>query len=489
MIWNFKLRNCFVAILAICCLISCEKDEIQIVTEESIFPEITGRVISAKDLASKPIVYSRLMDYLQKPVAKSSSGIELDTSYIKVMETDRYTSFTFKIKQDSMERQHVLRNFMLTMVNDTIQIQHLVDYSVLSDGSLDMNNIQMKRLVGEELLNLWQPKCGGTTVRFESYMSCFMSPCSSRYGHTDPSECDFANSSYVGSGIPPTEVCIELWREVSIREPRCIDSGPSSTAGGEGDGSNGPGGSGTAADTDEQPDEDDDILIGMDPNDGPDKEVIEKDCINVGEKFGEPKLKAELDKLKQNTRLNHETGIDFQSNGEVKNLEVNGRNRVTFIPNLQSLIAGHVHVNQMIVGDKLETQIPIFSPADFNNYLLWLKYAKNSGIDIYSIIPFLIIETRDIRGNPTGNYETLVIKYNGRVEDLPNAYPYTPDQVKKYAKRVPKSLKRNFLKFLKNESNTNLDKFNFYKIDNQGEVSEFYLDDENILKSKKCYEN
>jgi|GEM_PF-2287597 len=235
MIWNFNLRNCFVAILAMCCLISCEKDEIEPIKEESIFPKIRGRVITPKDMKSDPLAYDRLMKYLTKSVAKSSNGIELDTNYIKVIDTDQYSSYTFKIKQDSLERTQVLRNFMLTVVNDTTQIQHLVDYTILNDGSLDMENIHLKRLYGDDLLNLSQPKCGGTSTTWYSYQDCYSVPC---IGTGDDKHQYGEACQLDGQAGAPQLVCNTRWASFTVDEPPCatIDAGDSGGGGGGSDG-------------------------------------------------------------------------------------------------------------------------------------------------------------------------------------------------------------------------------------------------------------
>ncbi len=235
MIRNFKFKGFLFAFFVICCLISCEKDVIEPIQEESIFPKISGRIVTPSKMQNDPLAYDRLMDYLQKPVAKSSQGIELDTTFIKTIDTDSYSSYTFNIKQDSIERKSVLRNFMLTVVNDTIQIQHLIDYPVLSNGRLDMDNITMRRLYGDQLLNVMQPKCGGTNTIWYSYQEAYPYNCggASGSGAHGPGDdrCKADPDDKGGYGT------ITRWGSFTVNEPPCatIDAG-SGPRGGGGDG-------------------------------------------------------------------------------------------------------------------------------------------------------------------------------------------------------------------------------------------------------------
>jgi len=224
MILNLTRRFNFIFLLAVLCLVSCEKDEFDQVEKELVFPKLSGRIITPKEMTNDPAAYDGLMKYLSQPVAKSHSGIELDTTHINVIDTDQYTSYTFKIKQDSLERQYLLKNFMLTVVNDTTLIQHLIEYPVLGDGSINMEGSQWQRLYGDDLLDVSLPKCGGTTTVWYSYQSCYSIPCigegDDKHEYGEPCQLD-------GRFGAPQLRCVTRWGSMIVNEEPCasIDNG------------------------------------------------------------------------------------------------------------------------------------------------------------------------------------------------------------------------------------------------------------------------
>ena len=502
MIWNFKLCNCFVTILAICCLISCEKDEIEPIQEESIFPKISGRVITPKDMKSDPLAYHRLMGYITKPIAKSSSGIELDTTYIKVIDTDKYSSYTFKIKQDSIERTKVLRNFMLTTVSDTIQIQHLVDYAVLSDGSIDMDNIQMKRLYGDELLSLALPKCssgGGST--FESYQSCYTTSCIGT--GSDNHEFGDSTCSLWGKEGGATLSCATRWREIPVDEPVCetIDAGDS---GGGGGGGNPGGGS----------NDDDVIIVPVDPN-NPDNPCGNNSisdgsggCFDGSDDPTDPILKdptqAYIDALlandvfKSNVReleravsLKRETGFAFLTRDRdrfiAENVELTpvGYRSPDSLPNqisipftFRSKVIVHVHYKSRPITPTLdEVPIPMFSPqdiAEFNKNLISVyEDLQNQGLDPLAILQELNQYSIMVI-TAGGNY---MIRWNGLGENLVDVTIPNPDSGNLEDEKLYQRIDAFHRESVGKDPESGIEPFlNFLSAGNQYEVHKFDLD-------------
>ncbi|GAK74671.1 hypothetical protein [Nonlabens ulvanivorans] len=111
---------------------SCEKDDV--ITQEEkdfMFPKLSGSVITVDQLLKNPDLKDKVLALSKGSINKSGvTGIQIDTSRIEVMESSDFTTYTFQIVQDSIEKQSILKNYMLTIVNDTLQVQHLVSYPV-----------------------------------------------------------------------------------------------------------------------------------------------------------------------------------------------------------------------------------------------------------------------------------------------------------------------------------------------------------------------
>jgi len=488
MIWNFKLRNYFVAILAMFCLISCEKDNVEPLHEESLFPEIKGRVISVKDLVDKPIIYNRLVEYLQKPVAKSSLGIELDTTYIKVMETNRYTSYIFKIQQDSIERNQVLRNFMLTYVNDTTQIQHLVNYLVLPDGSFDMDNIQLQRLYGDDLLdtNPFTAKCSAPETIWYSYQECYTIE-----GH----DCTCPE------GSSPDEIrCVTRWASIDVEATTCIGSGD---AGGLGNPQNNGTGQGTGGDSqsndddsydDDDPGDDqtaDDILIGFDPNEGGGLVLVDPNLERVKEIISDLKFKETIKNLELSLGGSRELGFSYRPGIDGFN-ETPYRGTTDKPTQILILIgeetegAAHIHLRKIfrrsidvITGNEIitpETPIPMFSFLDVDWYSdLIMSKIKPDRTDLENTLAvqktFMVVVTTE------GNY---MLKYEGPLESFststtPDPNSTSPAEVARFAdfaeiyiQQVSRKPETSFLNYL--STTMNGIGYALYKFDRDGNV-------------------
>jgi hypothetical protein len=94
--------------IAIISISSCEKDEVFEETQSEInFPKLKGRFLKGKDLLQVPIIGSKINALSSNMFNKSSnsSGIQIDTSRIQIIETNEYASYTFQIVQDSIEKK------------------------------------------------------------------------------------------------------------------------------------------------------------------------------------------------------------------------------------------------------------------------------------------------------------------------------------------------------------------------------------------------
>jgi hypothetical protein len=200
-------------------------------------------------LLRQPALRDKILSLSSNSQNKStnSSAIQIDTSFVKIIETNQYDSYTFQVVQDSIEKQFVLRNYILTVVNDSTYVQHLVDYTVLSGHAYDMDHISLTQVFGDDLLPSFI-KCSSTITI--PYTSCYMVHCNRPGQHTDPEDLDCS------AEIRAYEMCVTRWL--------FLEAGDSACSGGDSDGviddsgtRNSSGGSLS-----------DDLVIPVEPNDG-----------------------------------------------------------------------------------------------------------------------------------------------------------------------------------------------------------------------------
>lgn len=213
----FYYVSIIVLTIAIISISSCEKDEVfEEAPNELNFPEIKGRFVHGKDLLQTAIIGDKINSLSSNVVSKSNnaSGIQIDTSRIQVIESVDYKSYTFQIVQDSVERQSLLRNYMITIVNDTTTIQHLLNYEILPNGLYNMDNIQATVVTGDSLIPSFL-KCIQTS--FTTRTDCYEIGCSGS-GHPpgDP-ECEIADGTYPGT--PGYIYCTNSWAVVRENGP------------------------------------------------------------------------------------------------------------------------------------------------------------------------------------------------------------------------------------------------------------------------------
>ena len=172
-------------------LSSCQEDEIHESEPETInFPKLKGEKVSFDKLLNDPFVGKKMSLLSQESIFKSSnsSAVQIDTTGVEVILTDNFKSYTFSVTQDSLERQSLLKNYMLTVVSDSTQIQHLVNYQVKQDGTLDMENIQMTRVYGDSLIPSFL-KCVNN-MSFEPSTVCYEVECGQGGHHGAGEACD-----------------------------------------------------------------------------------------------------------------------------------------------------------------------------------------------------------------------------------------------------------------------------------------------------------
>lgn len=247
---------------------SCERDLLLEPTnkQERKFPKIKGKNVSINDLLANPNLAVKLTSLATTSLAKSTNlaGIQIDTTDIRAIETDNYVSYTFQIVQDSVEKQTVLKNYMLTIINDTIEVQHLVNYNVVHPGMYDMDNIQLERVYGDELRGQFAKCQGDTTTEWFSYQDCYVVPCRGENSAGNRENHGMNDNCQAPAAYQPYINCVTRWISYTISEP-CSGGGGGANTDGSGSGGGVPI---VNPPNDYDDNQDDQFYIGMNPNDG-----------------------------------------------------------------------------------------------------------------------------------------------------------------------------------------------------------------------------
>ena len=202
----FYLSILFV-IAAVVCISSCEKDEDfeEEIQNELIFPKINGRFVSGKDVMQTPIIGDKIKSLSSSVINKSNnaSSIQIDTSRVRFIQSDQYDSYTFQIVQDSIEGQSLLKNYMITILNDTTSVQHLISYNILNNGHYDMDNVEVMIVEGDSLIPSFL-KCG-MTRSLVPYTDCYSWNCDGNRHHSDSNDPECTARNKAGSN------CVTSW--------------------------------------------------------------------------------------------------------------------------------------------------------------------------------------------------------------------------------------------------------------------------------------
>ncbi len=148
----------FVFIIVLTILIvsisSCEKDYIDIDTENKIGHSLKGEIVSYNDLIHFTIFAQTTEKFLGKVIKTTDAAnplIQIDTTRIQILESDSYKSYSFQVVQDSIDRHETLRNYVLTVFNDNTYTHFTVDYNILGYREYDIINPLIIPLQGDAL--------------------------------------------------------------------------------------------------------------------------------------------------------------------------------------------------------------------------------------------------------------------------------------------------------------------------------------------------
>ncbi|PQJ31409.1 hypothetical protein BST92_05505 [Nonlabens arenilitoris] len=246
---------------------SCEKDEDLPILQKTVGHNLKMNIVSYETLKQSSLIAQNTQDilgYQNKSADSTGYGIQIDTSRIQLLESDFYKSYTFQVVQDSLERQQVLKNYVLTVYNDSTLYQFTIDYPVLQDGIYDINNAMARNYAGNRLYKNDVNGCGWNEIAVTSWQeTCVETTCKGRDKHTvsQGATC----TRWWGTSNGATRTCTGGW------VTRCQSGGRTSHDPFGTD--DNPGGSGPTDRNDSgEPDE-----IGTTPNDGDALDPVDDD--------------------------------------------------------------------------------------------------------------------------------------------------------------------------------------------------------------------
>jgi len=459
-------------------------------------------LLAQPKLAGKPTALART------GLAKSTNiaGIQIDTASMRSIETGNYVPYTFKIVQDSIEKQTVPKNYMLTIVNDSLEIQHLVAYNVLSPGVYDMENIQLERVYGDELRVQFN-KCSNLDEGSSSHEVCTMRTCN---GMIDGAAVNHGVGDECNASQKAGLFCVTVWLPISISPGPCSSGGGNPPDGGcnppvdpdLGNAGGGGGGGGAPVNPPSDIPEDDKVFVGIVPNDGliPPEIIQDPKCNEVAIFVSHPQVKPKLDELRGNLNMRSETGYLFESglgsdytSTYLDNTTNNGTSLNLPVTTDDTEGAAHVHMNNYdtpvihpVTGLPaiLETKpIKIQSPQDTS----WLLSAAVASIDVNRaehINELKIQKKFNIVVNNRGMY---MIKYEGNIQSLPSNFDGRDlDLVEKFKLAIDEDLEAGYLRFLKDE--LAIYNIGLYQIKRNGDIYRITLDENNTKVKEKCHD-
>ncbi len=518
-----RLLSIVLIIAAIVNINSCQMDDL----EEEVnrarqgqhqldIPTVTGAYTNIHRILQDPVLGDKMENLIDRQSTTlengglttdsdgqgTLAGIVIDTTYIKKYFTDSYENYTFRIVQDSAELQTVLRNYMLTVFNDTLVLQHLVEHPRNPDGTLDKFGIRMQKVIGNELLQQLTTESGCPPhYAYDYHEECSITPC--KNGHTTQGSCAYADDSYTGTESPPIESCIGSWVRILIsigcpdlRDPNGSNRGSASSNNNPPRSGTSSGAVGSTGGLPAHTDDDGAILepvesgestaIGIQGNDplktiDPEKEK----ALDVLRQEEEPNLKAALEILRENSTLNkrYETGYKQLDNKLVSQLPRSGANRLVFGSAANVLGYAHCHPNDYALNqftNAVKKSFQCFSPGDLHTFISILKKRKADGKSL-----------RDAYGKVVFESGTMTVKFVGEDDEIPDTNTILLNIELNKAELLElidkKGFRVGFMKFIQSLNIPNMDKLEFYLTDSSGEVQKIEFDNNGNLKNNPIW--
>ncbi len=485
-------------------LFSCQTEDDYIETNTQRIPfDFWSFTTNGKNLAKDhPYASDKISHLNDLSMRKSgqSSGVQLDTSNIKIIQTADATSYIFRVTENV--QMNIVKNYVLVRLRDSLWHQYMVNYPLDAQRQIITSQIVMAPVYGDDIFNQVPFKCGSS-----SFVSVWVDgytidhPCTAGGNHT-VADGDACQAWGKPNGAKVTVVFGHFETQLIAQEP-CDGGGggapitdpPSTDFPG--------GGANTGSPNPYLPTNDDDIIsIGFVPNDGNPEIINDPKCNEVAMFVSNPQVKPKLDELKQNRNMRTETGYLFETdlagnlvaptylNGTTNN----GTSLTIPTPTDASQGAAHVHFNSYstpgihpetgVAVDIITTTIPIQSPQDTS---MLLRAVEASAIpsrpEIYN--EFRIQKKFNIVVNRGGMY---MIKYEGNIQMLPSNFDGTSDDLKeKFKIAVVDDPEGGYLRFLKDE--LSIYNIGLYQIKRNGDVYRITLDENDKKVKKKCHDN
>jgi hypothetical protein len=293
--------------IAIISISSCEKDSLEPEPHDKIGHSLTGHVLSYNRLRNSTVISGALQELTINELKSNngtSLGIQIDTTRIQMLESQFYKSYTFQIVQDSIEQEQFLKNYVLTVFNDSTITQFTMDYPVLAPGVYDITNAVARNYSGSQLYQI-QNGCGWAELSSVEW--------NADGGECVETNCNSGNHTYGQRGCTlsgsnrASRTCTGAW----VR--RCSSGGGTGSGGG----------------TDPEPGDPyaDGFIVGTSPNDGTITQNVQKEnCKTLNDLTKTDSLslniKPFIDSLRLKTGEDKEYSISFmkeQRFGEIYN--------------------------------------------------------------------------------------------------------------------------------------------------------------------------
>ena len=152
-------------------IVGCEKEEMEITTNESNVELLTKRQINLDEIVNNTKVYKAISNHLDNGsnnIAKNATNITIYTNSITYLELGWYHSYTFQILRDNAEG--TLENLLLSKTKDDTYTAYIISYD-LTDS--DIEKIYHNMVIGtmEDKVSVQQIDLNESGVDLNSLLS------------------------------------------------------------------------------------------------------------------------------------------------------------------------------------------------------------------------------------------------------------------------------------------------------------------------------
>lgn len=383
---KIKLKNllkCGILLFGILLsLTNCSNDNEIVIEEKSEFLKgLTHQSFSSiKNISLVQEKTSRFIKSKNQFNRTSSDSITftIDTTAVQVIESQIYTSYTFKADMFE-EVDNLLNNYVLTIYNDNTYKQMLVTYPIIGsvdDAYYDVDNAIAEPIDGNIVLYARGGCDGYPVTSWNPNANCVDHNCGSN-AHSGSSESGQCDLTQFGNG--PTTVCSGAWVH-DCEQAESIDApdGPS-------------GGGGGTTTTPETADEDDEEPIAIVPFD-PRRIALECGKINNFLDNNTVNFTQLLQTLETGVNSNAEVSITLNTDNALhveQGLVGSGGTQINPNPTLAYVAVAHIHDDFSLDTDGDGIGEGTFSVFSFEDLALFAEILYNYKLNSGTFVAFL----------------------------------------------------------------------------------------------------